>query len=184
MWYVTDANLAERVPTLGTQQQHHQQQSTSATEDEQDDDDDEAGTTTLFRLKVSSIKLGALRLALGMYLMGVDPPKTWQINQSDEGEKPFLHAIFKDHTGMVSIQFTDQYINIKRHVEGPSLAYLLQESVLLHGVLDEIENLAYGYKGGTSELDGPIAIEDRLLILVDPLNAIEQARSTLPARRA
>ena len=51
---------------------------------------------------------------------------------------------------------------------------MLQESVVLHKVLDELNELAF-----TTEVEK----ENRLFQLED-LNAIEEARSTLPARQA
>jgi hypothetical protein len=58
----------------------------------------------------------------------------------------------------------------------PSLAYLLQESVVLHGVFDELTLL--------SSDSNTIEASNRLLQLHDPEDALEIARAKLPARKA
>mmetsp|Transcript_16059 Transcript_16059/g.34795 ORF Transcript_16059/g.34795 Transcript_16059/m.34795 type:complete len:130 (-) Transcript_16059:91-480(-) len=80
-------------------------------------------------------------------------------------------------------------IRIYRCGSRPSTSYLMQESVIVDGVLDELQNLA-GLGGATTtgtttssttsdENEEPeIADEDRLLI-PDPENAIEEARESL-----
>jgi len=78
-------------------------------------------------------------------------------------------------------------IRIYRCGSRPSTSYLMQESVIVDGVLDELQNIS-GEKdhtrtiprgdGNRSEDDEKIADEDRLLITIPP-NAIEAARETL-----
>ena len=83
---------------------------------------------------------------------------------------------------MFSIGIRDESIVIERHIDRgkrPSLFYQLQESVILHKVLDELHALAYG-KGDDGQ---DIADDDRLLLLQGE-NAIEEARQKLPARGA
>jgi hypothetical protein len=80
----------------------------------------------------------------------------------------------KDNSAMFQITIDDDAIRVDRNGK-PSLQYLLQESVVLHGVLDELNTLCF---------DGEIAVENRLLQLKEPGDAIEKARMILPARRA
>lgn len=82
---------------------------------------------------------------------------------------------YKDATGMFSIDFTDCAIQVRRHGSSPSLQYQLQESVLLHGLLDELNTLAFG----VDDIDE----EKRLLRLMDN-DALDIARETLPAKKA
>jgi hypothetical protein len=96
--------------------------------------------------------------------------KSWLTKQADSGE---LQVYFRDGTAMFSIELLDSRITFTRHGEKPSLPYMLQESILIHGVLDEIQNAA------TVE---DIEVEKRLLQVDN--TAIDGARKTLPARKA
>ena len=73
---------------------------------------------------------------------------------------------------MIRLQLAENTI---RYGENPSLQYRLQESVLLHGVLDELENVAFG----TQDIE-----EEKRLLRVEDTSAIETARKTLPAKPA
>eukprot|EP00977_Amphora_coffeiformis_P018963 scaffold6808_cov144-Amphora_coffeaeformis.AAC.7 len=88
-----------------------------------------------------------------------------------EGE---LDVYFNDGTGMFSIDMTEYQIKMTRYGEKPSLQYQIQESVLMHSVLDELHKTAFEVEEGIEE-------EKRLLRLNDD-NAIESARSNLLAR--
>eukprot|EP00566_Odontella_aurita_P023880 CAMPEP_0113556134 /NCGR_PEP_ID=MMETSP0015_2-20120614/17094_1 /TAXON_ID=2838 /ORGANISM="Odontella" /LENGTH=211 /DNA_ID=CAMNT_0000457469 /DNA_START=147 /DNA_END=782 /DNA_ORIENTATION=+ /assembly_acc=CAM_ASM_000160 len=121
-----------------------------------------------------SVKVGGLRFALGLHLIGQqgNPEKgTWVANQADDG---LLDMFFKDKTGMFSVTLGENSISVDRYGPRPSLPYLLQESVILHDFLDELNSLAF-------EGDD-IEAENRLL--KPKLDAIEKARETLPARKA
>ena len=83
--------------------------------------------------------------------------------------------IFGDQKAMISITLTPNVIVVSRHtdrIHPISLMYQLQESVLLHSILTEIETLAFGKEGR----------ENRLIEL--KTSAIDKARSTLPTSAA
>ena len=84
---------------------------------------------------------------------------------------------YQDNTGMFSLSFLENAIVVDRYGPKPSLQYVLQESVLLHGVLDELYSLAF-------EGEEDIKDEDRLLQLNAPGDAIDKARELLPAKKA
>ena len=128
----------------------------------------------IFDVPVDSIKIGGLRFVLGLHLIGQQgtPEKgTWMANQADDG---VLDMYFKDETGKFSIALSENCISVDRYGPRPSLQYLLQESLILHGVLDEMNTLAF-------EGDDEIKDENRLLKPND--GAIEKAREVLPARQ-
>jgi len=114
----------------------------------------------------------------------------------EEEEKTYVLEMLydKDRSGMLQIELlpTDQRrrrraeIRIYRCGSRPSTSYLMQESVIVDGVLDELQNIS-GEKKDTATAIPPsdsdpeeeaIADEDRLLI-TDPPNAIEAARESL-----
>jgi len=159
MWYVASEDPEETVPEYGQ---------IDETKEEAD-----PNRALLFEIPVESIKIGSLRLALGLYLVGKQntPSKnSWRANQSSEST---LHMIFGDQSAMISITLKPKAIVVSRHTNGirpPSLVYQLQESVLLHGILTELETLTFGEDGG----------EIRLIELEKA--DIDKARSTLPTR--
>jgi hypothetical protein len=126
----------------------------------------------VLEIPVISIKRGGLRFVLGLHLVGLDDAGTWSPNQSSEYS---LDAYFGDGSGMFRLIFDDDAIRVYRRGSRPSLAYLLQESVALHGILDELSSLCF---------DGSIESGNRLLRLDEPGDAIDRARATLPARKA
>ena len=130
-------------------------------------------STRVIEIPVTSIKRGGLRFALGLHLIGLEQAKeTWRPNQSSDN---VLDMYFiKDNSAMFQITIDDDGIRVDRYGK-PSLQYLLQESVVLHGVLDELNTLCF---------DGEIAVGNRLLQLEEPGDAIDKARAILPARRA
>ena len=124
-------------------------------------------------LATKGIKIGALRFLLQIHLVGEQnnpQPQTWLMKEGGEGE---LDVYFNDGTGMFSIDLNEYQIKITRYGEKPSLQYQIQESVLIHSILDELHKTAF-------EVDD-IEEEKRLLRLNDD-NAIESARSNLLAR--
>jgi hypothetical protein len=128
--------------------------------------------TTIFSIPTRTVKIGALRFFLQIYLVGEQnkpSPKAWSIQQEEDN----LQVYYSDGTGMIEIRLSEYSIEARRHGNRPSLAFRLQESVLLHGLLDEIQNLAL-------DVDD-IAVEKRLVQLADD-GAIDKARSELPAR--
>ncbi|GKY97070.1 hypothetical protein MPSEU_000665500 [Mayamaea pseudoterrestris] len=133
-----------------------------------------AGPQTIMQVPATDLKIGALRFLLQIYLVGEQNkpvPKSWFTKQGDQpGE---LQVYYADGSGMVSIELEDYGIKFVRHGEKPSLQYRLQESVLLHGVLDELAKVALEMSD--------IEADKRLLRLQDS-NAIDNARDALPAR--
>ena len=135
--------------------------------------DDAAAPKRIIEIPVNSVKKGGLRMVLGLCLIGLqNTPDTasWKANQASD---TVLDMIFKDSAAKFSVVLEDSCIAVERYGQA-SLPYMLQESVVLHKVLDELNELAF-----TTEVEK----ENRLFQLED-LNAIEEARSTLPARQA
>jgi hypothetical protein len=129
----------------------------------------------VFDIPATNVKVGAIRFFLNIHLVGLQnqPEKgTWFSQQNDSGD---LNLYFKDGTAMLSLTFSEYEIKAVRTGAKPSLFYLLQESVLLHGVLDELNNLAFE----ASEIE-----EDKRLLRLKEENGIEQARSKLPAKKS
>ena len=121
----------------------------------------------------NSIKPGGLRFALGLFFIGQQgtPVKgSWKANQASDG---VLDMYYVDNTAMFSVHLTDKLIYVDRYGR-PSLQYQLQESLVLHRFLDELNTLAF--EGEDIEDD------NRLLVLSDPENIIEDVRAKLPAR--
>ena len=137
-----------------------------------------SGLKTVLELPANDVKVGALRFLLSIVLVGEQnkpAPKSWLTKQGEDAGD--LQVYYQDGTGMLSIQMQENGITMTRHGQKPSLQYLLQESVLLHTVLDELSSVAFGVNE-----DG-IGAEKRLLVLADN-DAIDKARRTLPARQA
>lgn len=127
--------------------------------------------STLLLLIVQSIKPGGLRLFLMFYLMGIQntPDKgTWKANQPST-EEYIVEMYFRDATAMVSIELLDHEIRISRCGSVPSTPYLMQESVIVQGILEELDRCAF---------DETVPVASRLLT-PDPSNAIELARGSL-----
>ena len=112
-----------------------------------------------------------LRFTLGLHLVAQQDNGTWKANQANDNT---LDMYFKDNSAMFSIVIGNDAITVERYGK-PSLAYVLQESVLLHSVLDELHTLGF---------EGDIETQNRLLRLEEPGDAIEKAREKLPARKA
>ena len=136
------------------------------------------GPNVVVDLPADEVKVGALKFFLQIYLVGEQNkplPGSWALNQNDENQS--IDMYYKDGTGMFSIKINEVSIQISRYGERPSLEYMLQESVFLHGILDEINELAYG----TNEDD---IEEDKRLIQFADTSIMEKAREGLPARKA
>merc|ERR1712025_222223 len=116
----------------------------------------------VFDIPTKVIKTKPLKFFLQIFFVGLQntPFKgAWLLNANEEVEE-YLEVYFADGTGMISVQFDDSYgLRIQRKGKRPSLQYMLQESVLLHAVLDELESIAFG------EGDGDVKEEERLLQL-------------------
>ncbi len=128
------------------------------------------------------IKTKPLKFFLQIFFVGIQntPFKgAWLLNANEEVEE-YLEVYFSDGTGMLSVQFDESFgLRIQRKGKRPSLQYMLQESVLLHAVLDELEAIAFG------EGDGDVKDEERLLQFTEENQGIlARARAKLPARAA
>ncbi|GMH89352.1 hypothetical protein TrVE_jg8055 [Triparma verrucosa] len=83
-------------------------------------------------------------------------PGTWTVEQLDD--PPGLSLSYIDSSGTVAITFDDSSISFSRIGSAPSMAFRLQEAVLISKFLLEIEELASG-DGGT------VAPKNRLVYL-------------------
>jgi len=127
-------------------------------------------TTCTFTIPAKSIKVGGLRLFLTLHFMGQQntPTKgTWKCIQTNDGD---LDVYYIDQTAAVSIEFDEDGIYIHRRGSSPSMQFVMQESVLLQGLLYELDHVVNA---------GDVKVSDRLLVLTDPGDAIEKARETL-----
>lgn len=137
-----------------------------------DEDSEYYGTTRVLTIPVDSLKIGGLRLYLAFYLMGEQntPDKgSWRSNQvGDSG----IDVYYQDRTGALMLNLDDEAkcISIDRLGSAPSNAYLMQESAMIGGLLDELDRIAS---------DEEIDVSDRLIQLAAPGDAIENARETL-----
>lgn len=136
-----------------------------------------ANPKTILEIPTKVVKIGAMRFLLQILLVGEQnkpAPKSWVTRQGDDSGT--LEVYYQDGSGMFSIQLQEYSITVQRHGARPSLQYQLQESVLLHTVLDELSTVAFGVE------DDNIDDDKRLLILKEN-NAIDLARIKLPARQ-
>ena len=149
--------------------------------DEDDDESVAAGTQRLITLPVKAIKPGGLRLFLMFYLMGMQntPDRmSWKADQPTmkiAGTKDDVYVVdmhFHDHTGVLSVELKQDKVIVERVGSSPSTQYLIQEAVLLNGILDELERCAN---------DETIQVSNRLILLEDA-NVIEKARGELAFR--
>ena len=174
MWFVMDAELEEYVPPFGSRIE--MQSSSAAKPRTVYDPNDPTAPKHLFDIPMpKSVGGQEILQSLGTHLLSKSAG-SWQVNAYN---KDTLHVVFKDHTAMFSIEVgmalseesihSDSCIVFERHTDGKrpaSLMYMLQESVMLHIVLDELSSM-----------------------LLDEENVyftehFEKARITLPAKRA
>jgi hypothetical protein len=155
------------------------------TSDTAHDDELPAGTALLLKIPAKQLKPGGLRLFLMFYLLGMQNTpdvNSWKANQPvSEEEKEeegayVLEMYFTDGTGMIQIELSQggdsgdvSEVRVYRYGSLPSTAYLMQESVIVDGILDELHQCAF---------DESVAPEHRLLI-PEPKSAIEDAREAL-----
>lgn len=133
--------------------------------------DSHDGNEELIVLPAVSIKK-SLRLSLQLLSMGglQNEPQhnTWTVTQLDD--PPGLSLTFSDNTAVVAVTFTDSSISFSRIGSTPSMAYRLQEAVIIGAFLKEIESLANGDGGN-------IAVENRLLSFdADGFKALDDAK--------
>ena len=129
--------------------------------------------TTIFEIPTLGVKTGALQFLVQIHMVseGNKPePKTWFPKQNNAGG---LDLYYKDGSGMCTLVISEYSIKAERYGAKPSLQYLLQESVLLHSVLDELEKTAFDVQ----EVE-----EDKRLLRLREEDGIEKARTVLPAK--
>jgi hypothetical protein len=131
-----------------------------------------AGTYRVATIPGQSTKLGGLRLFVMFYFMGMQKTpdrRSWQANQPST-EEYVVDLYYQDNTAVLSIELEDEEISILRVGSSPSTAYLMQEAIIVQGLLDELHQCAF---------DDSVEEENRLLILREPKDAIEKARDAL-----
>ena len=186
MWYVTDPSLEEYVPSFqeAKEQSSPELKSNALKPGQVHDPNDPTAPTELFVVPIpKSIDINALFESMGKHLITISKQrgKRWQ---TIDGGDYTLHMLFDDHSAMFTLDFgvaleeassehADSSVVVERNTEPgkrASLQYMLQESVILHGVLDALGKLIM------EESD-----EDEKRYLEGEM---EKARSTLPARGA
>jgi hypothetical protein len=154
LWYVFDKSLME---------------STEAS--------DVNAPTEIFTLSLPShVNTEAALQAMGMHLVSrQNKPMigAWKVSKYGDSA---LHVLFKDHSAMFSITYSRESptMVVERHTDTnkkASLQYMLQESVMLHSVLDEAVRLVSEHELNDTEIE----LFDR---------GLSDARSKLPARQA
>ena len=127
------------------------------------------GSKRIITVPAKSMKAGGLRLYCNLYLMGAQntPEKgCWKASKADDSE---VNLRYKDLSGSIIIRFTEDGITVDRLGSAPSNKYLMHESVILNGFLDELKAIVF---------DGDISEANRLLTLVDD-NDIEKNRDMI-----
>ena len=187
MWYVTsdEDNIAEHVPEYGSDEEDDANDDDSKTEEELD-----PNRILLFELPVNRIQITKLRYALGSYLTSSsgssantnhrsNNSKEWTVTQKSSTTLYLVYA--SDQNAMLSIVLKPTKIVLSRHTDGrskPSLVYQLQESVLLHGILTELEkHHNHRYQSV------PSASSSSSFVTFRTMTDIEKARNTLPTRQ-
>jgi len=144
----------------------------NSSDDDSSTEETAAGTLRLVTLPVQDMKPGGLRLFLMFYLMGLQntPDRlSWKADQPSADEY-VVEMYFHDRTGVLSVELTDDKVTVDRVGSAPSTQYLMQESIVVQGILEELEKCAN---------DDSIAVKDRLLVLEDDDDSIEKARGAL-----
>jgi len=141
-------------------------------------------TASVFEIPTKTIKSKPLRFYLQLFLVSQQntPVKgSWSLATNEEDTDRF-DLYYADGTGLVSFSLDDMFgIRVKRQGKRPSLQYMLQESVLLHNFLDELEQIAFGT--GDDDDDTDIDDEKRLLQFSDEnKDILSKVRENLPAR--
>mmetsp|Transcript_5755 Transcript_5755/g.6399 ORF Transcript_5755/g.6399 Transcript_5755/m.6399 type:complete len:226 (-) Transcript_5755:262-939(-) len=156
----------------------------SQSTDESNNNASSRPTASVFEIPTKTIKSKPLRFYLQLFLVSQQntPVKgSWSLATNEEDTDRF-DLYYADGTGLVSFSLDDMFgIRVKRQGKRPSLQYMLQESVLLHNFLDELEQIAFGT--GDDDDDTEIDDEKRLLQFSDENNDIlSKVRESLSAR--
>jgi hypothetical protein len=142
------------------------------TNNDDEEDEEAAGTSRIVTIPVKSLKPGGLRLFLMFYLMGeqnTPDRNSWRAVQPTTDEY-ILDFLFHDQSALLCIHLKEEEIIIDRAGSQPSNGYTMQESLIVEGILNELESFAF---------DESVKEDDRLLLLQEPQDAIEKARDAL-----
>jgi hypothetical protein len=133
-------------------------------------------TAVVFTVPARSVKVGALRLLLMLHLMGQQnsPAKgTWKCQQREEedGEDVIVMHFMVDQSASLSVIITDWGIKVKRRGITPSMQFMIQESILLQGLIDQLDHVLYSDE---------VKEGNRLLVLKYPPDGLDKARAAIP----
>lgn len=117
-----------------------------------------------------SLKVGGCRLYLSLFLIGeVNNPQrnTWKMDQNEEGG---IDLYYNDATGAMMITFDDEEIAVNRMGSAPSMNYLMHETGIINGMLDQLDEIAF---------DTSIEEKDRLILLKegDEIDVVRESLS-------
>lgn len=148
----------------------------NGSEEEDDGEMSNNDTAVVFTIPARSVKVGALRLLLMLHLMGQQnsPNKgTWKCQQREEedGEDVIVMQFMVDQSASLSVIITDWGIKVKRRGIAPSMQFMIQESILLQGLIDQLDHVLYSEE---------VKEGNRLLVLKYPLDGLDKARATIP----
>jgi len=93
--------------------------------------------------------------------------QTWRADQTGDGG---IDLYYRDRTGALVLALTEEGVTVSRLGSAPSMEYLAQESYILGGLLDQLDEIAE---------DVRIGEDDRLLCLMEPGDAIGAVRENL-----
>ncbi|KAL7551150.1 hypothetical protein ACHAWF_014349 [Thalassiosira exigua] len=193
MWYVVDPKLEEYIPAF---QKQTMQSTDNGVNDrakprKRHDPNDPYAPNELFVLPIPNvIGANALLTSLGERLASdAKRNPVWKLLRDGSDR---LLLLFEDNTAMISLEFNvaldepSKYaqsgVLVERHTEGrtpASLRYLLQESVMLHSVLDAMAESTKAGSEGSNDVNTEKE-EGRRYVAEE----LARARETLPARRA
>jgi hypothetical protein len=110
-----------------------------------------------------------------LHLMGQQntPTKgTWKCQQPEEEEADAIFMYFMlDQSASLSVNILDWGIKVKQREIKPSVQFMMQESILLQGLIDRLDHVLYSEQ---------VKDANCLLVLKTPLNGLDKARAMLP----
>jgi len=133
-------------------------------------DGEYVSSTEIFHIPAKKIKIGGLRLYLALYFMGEQNTPTRMTWRADQTASGGIDLYYRDRTGALLITFTEESMTVGRLGSAPSMDYLTQESAILSGMLDQLDEISD---------DSSIGEANRLLQLLEPGDAIETVRENL-----
>ena len=94
-------------------------------------------------------------------------PKTLRATQTADGG---IDLYYRDRTGALVLTLAEEGVTVSRLGSAPSMEYLAQESCILNGLLDQLDEIWQ---------DGSIGEDDRLSCLMEPGDAIDAFRDNV-----